>query len=843
MATPQLSPGVLVREVDLTVGRADNVLDNIGAIAGPFSLGPVDESVNITTEQELIDVFGKPSSSDGQYEYWMSASSFLSYGGVLKVVRTSGDNLVNANAKRTRTGEIQQVDGVGIASTTRTPATYTLTGSDYSTSGNGADANFTITVADNGSGLGSTVTVLVTNGGVGFVDNEVITVDGTKLGGNGSTDDLTFSVNGIYTLSGVSTVGQSDLLIKNFDDYNQNYADDIASYIFAAKTAGSWANNLKVCFIDDKADQIVTAGASFLQGIGTCVGLGVSIPLTNEVIAGFGTTSTFTGTLKGIITGQSEDSIDVKIISRVAAGSSTETLITYNEKDGAASISDGQTISIMSAAGVALGSTTLASADAVEDWYDQQTLGLTNSSIYWKSIAPKPTSNVFVTDRNGRNDAIHVAIVDDTGEVTGIQGNLLEKHLFLSKAIDAVSAVNSPQRIWWKEYLAQYSKYVYVGDNPSDASNNEEIFQTFFEDEIWNVDDGPANGLWNQDCQDVSYSVLGNATYNLSGGKNYGTTVGATGDLKAELGDLITSYQLFANKEEIEVDYLIMGPGLENKYQSQAKANYLISIANDRKDCMAVISPHRYDVVSEPDPSAPNVRRYLTAEQITNNIIEFYSPLSSSSYTVFDTGYKYTFDRFNNKFRYIPTNADVAGLMVRTSIFAYPWFSPAGEQRGVINNAIKLAYNPNKAQRDRLYPKRINSIINKPGSGILLFGDKTALGYASAFDRINVRRLFLTVEQALSRASEGVLFELNDEITRANFLNIVEPYLRDVKAKRGLYGYLVVCDESNNTPDVIDNNEFRADIFLKPAKSINFITLTFVATRTGVSFEEVAGTV
>ena len=286
-----------------------------------------------------------------------------------------------------------------------------------------------------------------------------------------------------------------------------------------------------------------------------------------------------------------------------------------------------------------------------------------------------------------------------------------------------------------------------------------------------------------------------------------------------------------------------MGPGLENKYQSQAKANYLISIANDRKDCMAVISPHRYDVVSEPDPSAPNVRRYLTAEQITNNIIEFYSPLSSSSYTVFDTGYKYTFDRFNNKFRYIPTNADVAGLMVRTSIFAYPWFSPAGEQRGVINNAIKLAYNPNKAQRDRLYPKRINSIINKPGSGILLFGDKTALGYASAFDRINVRRLFLTVEQALSRASEGVLFELNDEITRANFLNIVEPYLRDVKAKRGLYGYLVVCDESNNTPDVIDNNEFRADIFLKPAKSINFITLTFVATRTGVSFEEVAGTV
>jgi len=227
----------------------------------------------------------------------------------------------------------------------------------------------------------------------------------------------------------------------------------------------------------------------------------------------------------------------------------------------------------------------------------------------------------------------------------------------------------------------------------------------------------------------------------------------------------------------------------------------------------------------------------------TDNIIRFFSPLGSSSYAIFDSGYKYTYDRFNNKFRYIPCNPDVAGLCVRTSIFAYPWFSPAGQQRGILNNAIKLAYNPNKAQRDILYPLRINSIILKPGIGILLFGDKTALGYASAFDRINVRRLFLTVEQALQRSAEAQLFELNDELTRANFKNIVEPYLRDVQAKRGLYGFYVVCDSTNNTPDVIDNNEFRADIFLKPAKSINYVTLTFVATRTGVAFEEVVGRV
>jgi phage tail sheath protein FI len=227
----------------------------------------------------------------------------------------------------------------------------------------------------------------------------------------------------------------------------------------------------------------------------------------------------------------------------------------------------------------------------------------------------------------------------------------------------------------------------------------------------------------------------------------------------------------------------------------------------------------------------------------TNNLINFFSPLASSSYAVFDSGYKYTYDRFNNRFVYIPCNADVAGLMTRTNVVAYPWFSPAGQQRGILNNVVKLAYNPTKAQRDKLYPLRINSIVTQPGIGTLLFGDKTALGYASAFDRINVRRLFLTIEQALEKAAQAQLFELNDELTRANFRNIVEPYLRDVQAKRGLYGFLVVCDTTNNTPDVIDNNEFRADIFLKPTKSINFVTLTFVATRTGVSFEEVVGRV
>ena len=819
MATPQLSPGVLIREVDLTVGRADNVLDNIGAIAGPFKIGPVDSPIDITTEQELINVFGKPISTDGQYEYWMSASSFLSYGGVLKVVRTDGTNLITANA------------GVGIANTT-------------------------------------------------------------------------------------------NLKIKNFDDYQANYSDDIADYIFAAKTPGSWANDLKVCIIDDKADQIIGVNTTNLGGLGIQVGYAVTTSIDGVVIPGNGSTSTFNGYLKGIITGVSTDAtngnstIDVKIISRVSTATTqynntlvtaatltagigtdivyvnstsglntldtltapglnnlvitsvgatsvslastissainsgvavtfsrlvtiggTETPTSYARNSAFASFNDSDTISIKNSSGIGTVSVEVASE---EDWYDQQTLALTNSTIYWKSIAPKPVSTNYTLTRNGRNDTLHIAVIDDTGSVTGIQGNLLEKHLNLSKAADAVSDVNSPQKNFWKEYLALFSNYVYVGDNPSsgvDTYNNTKYAPAGFEsDSEWSAL-GEGDGLWNQDAQGVIFSSLGNVTYTLKGGVDYSTS----GGMSATLGDLITSYNLFSNRDEIAVDYLIMGPGLNGLNDSQAKANLLISIAGQRKDCVAVISPHRGALLtgSTYESYGPITNR----DTQTDNVIEFFSPLSSSSYAIFDSGYKYTYDRFNNKFRWIPCNPDVAGLMVRTNINAYPWFSPAGQQRGILNNAIKLAFNPSKAQRDQLYTARVNSIVNQPGIGILLFGDKTGLGYASAFDRINVRRLFLTVEQALERTAQAQLFELNDEITRANFRNIVEPYLRDVQAKRGLYGFLVVCDASNNTPDVIDNNEFRADIFLKPTKSINYVTLTFVATRTGVSFEELAGTV
>ena len=741
MATPQLSPGVLTREVDLTVGRADNVLDNIGAIAGPFPQGPVEEVTDITTEAELIKYFGKPLSTDAQYEYWMSASSFLSYGGVLKVVRANDSNLNSANA------------GVGISST---------------------------------------------------------------------------SVN-----------------IKNITDYEVNYDDDSVQFFVAAKNPGSWADSLKICQIDDFADQRLFFNSTNLSGLGMTVGFAVTANIAGgTALIGVGTTSASNAILKGVIVGVntnstdgSKSSVDIRVTERIIAvgGGTTFQSISYAEGDptrafALTGVGKSVTINVTNSGGTAVA---IQTATVLEDWYDQQTLGLSNSTLYWKSLAPKPVSNQYVTDRDGKNDGIHIAVVDDLGEVTGVTANILETHLNLSKASDAV---RDQQLIYFKEYIKDRSEYIFYGRNQSsafvEAVGNEvpQIHPTHsgFTTAGTYVGTSLADGLWGLPAQDTTYSVVGNKTFKLIGGVDYSTT----GGMAADLGSLTTSYELFNDTEGVPLDYLIMGPGLTKKSESPAKANYLIGIANQRKDCMAVISPHRSDVV--------NVTNTNTA---TDNVISFYSPLSSSSYAVFDSGYKYTYDRFNNKFRYIPTNGDVAGLMVRTAINSYPWFSPAGQQRGIINNAIKLAYNPTKAQRDRLYPKRINAIVNEPGTGILLFGDKTALGFQSAFDRINVRRLFLTIEQALQSAAKAQLFELNDDLTRANFVNIVAPYLRDVQAKRGIFDFLVVCDETNNTPDIIDNNEFRADIFLKPAKSINYVTLTFVATRTGVSFDEVAGRV
>ena len=738
MATPQLSPGVLVREIDLTVGRPDNVLDNIGAIAAPFKSGPVEEAVSITNQSQLLEIFGRPQDNDRHYEDWMVASEFLSYGGALQVVRIDGSNLANANAG---------------------------------------------------------------------------------------------------TVAGFST----DLKIKNYDDYEESHSSGAGDWFYASREPGEVNNNLKVCTIDNFADQTIGIATADPGNAGAIVGYGVTVALS-VATPGAGTTTTFTGHLKGIITGVTTDAsvnlkstFDVKIVGRVstaATDAGTEYPIAYEVSNPGKSIEKDDVITFVNNSGINTGGGeatfhTIAAATAV-DWYDQQTLGLTNSTVFWKSLAPRPVDNFYGTERKATNDAIHVAVVDDTGDVTGVQGNILETNYFMSKAKDSEEDGNSPVRNYYKSFLANNSQYIFAGANPgttADVTNSVSAVAGGFSSAFTKVTNGA--GAWGLNAQGVKFNLLGNVTYTLSGGKDYS----ASGGMAAALGDVLTGYNLFENKDEIALDFLLMGSSMNDELQSQAKANLLIALAEKRKDCQAVISPHRANVV--------NVTNSTTA---TNNVLKFYAQISSSSFAVLDSGYKYVFDRFNNEFRYVPLNGDIAGIMARNNTVYLPWFSPAGQARGTLNNVVKLAYNPDKAQRDLLYKARINPVINQSASGAILFGDKTALSYKSAFDRINVRRLFLTVEQALESAANDQLFELNDSETRANFINIVEPFLTDIQSQRGIEDFRVICDETNNTPDIVDNNEFRADIFIQPARSINFVTLTFVATRGGISFSEVTGT-
>ena len=290
------------------------------------------------------------------------------------------------------------------------------------------------------------------------------------------------------------------------------------------------------------------------------------------------------------------------------------------------------------------------------------------------------------------------------------------------------------------------------------------------------------------------------------------------------VGQKKTAYEKFQDADTTDVGLIIAGSG------DATHIDNLITIAENRKDCVVFASPERSEVV--------NIAASVTQ---TSNVKGFFDGISSSSYIVFDSGYKYMYDRYADVNRFVPLNGDIAGLAARTDLIADSWYSPAGLNRGQIRGAIKLAYNPTKTERDDLYRARVNPVATFPGQGTVLFGDKTGLSAPSAFDRINVRRLFITLEKAISTASKFQLFEFNDEFTRANFRNIVEPFLREVQGRRGITDFLVVCDETNNTGDVIDRNEFKAEIYVKPARSINFITLSFVATRTGVSFEEIAG--
>ena len=710
------SPGIVVKEIDLTLGRVTPSSNKIGAIVAPFAKGPVDEPTLVENENDLLINFGEPSSTDKHYEHWLSASSYLAYGGSLRVVRADDADLRN-----------------------------------------------------------------------GFV--------GTA----------------------------SSVKIKGLDHYNALGYDEntLANVVVAARNPGSWSNGVKVAIIDSKADQI-------LNGITTtsiAVGFGVTQAISST-LPGNGSTSTLDGYLKGIITEIGSETLGVKVLSHVSAAG-TETNVDY-QQSGVYAFSNSGSVAIHTSGQSS--SFVSRSYTSRLDWFDQQTIGLTTSStVNWNNLAPKPGTSAYAAARNSRFDEVHVVVVDALGSITGNAGTVLEKHLSLSKAKDAEFSVGNPS--YWRKYLVNNSEYIFGLGAPAGI-----------------VTTGYSSGFtlasdvgWDQDTDGIIFAATGSSTNTLTGGKNYdgGTDIASSGALTASLAELSDGYDLFESTDNYNVDFLLMGSAAYDISTAQALANKLISVAELRKDAIAFISPYRGAALT--DTSSQTAVNVNSAADITDNVISFYAPVSSSSYAVFDSGYKYMYDRFSNTFRYVPLNGDMAGLCARNDINNFPWYSPAGTTRGAILNAVKLAYNPTKSQRDRLYSSRINPVVFSPGAGIILFGDKTGLAKASAFDRINVRRLFVYLENAISQAAKDALFEFNDEITRTNFVNTIEPFLRDVQAKRGIFDYVVICDETNNTAAVIDNNEFVADIYIKPARSINFIGLNFIATKTGVDFEEVIG--
>ena len=419
---------------------------------------------------------------------------------------------------------------------------------------------------------------------------------------------------------------------------------------------------------------------------------------------------------------------------------------------------------------------------------------------FYFNFSNAPTTTDDVSAAGGSNDEMHIAVIDEDGGISGTAGTILETFEGVSQAFDAKTSNGASN--YYPQVIYQQSKFIYWIDHISTLSDGVTKVGTTFDNTVGDA------------------FVVNNVSL-----------VSGTDDFAATNAEIATAYEKFNDAENVDLSLLICGPSQTSADATgDTKATAVMDIATNRKDCVAFISPARADVVG--------VANAITQ---TQNVVGFADGLPSTSYAVIDSGYKYMYDRYNDVYRFVPLNGDTAGLCARTDSIADAWFSPGGFNRGQVRGAVKLAFNPNQTQRDELYKSKVNSIVSFPGQGTVLFGDKTAQTKPSAFDRINVRRLFIVLEKAISTAAKFQLFEFNDEFTRAQFRNLVEPFLRDVQGRRGLTDFSVVCDDSNNTGDVIDRNEFRADIFVKPARSINFIQLNFVATRSGVAFSEVAG--
>ena len=737
----QVSPGVILRERDLTTGTIVGASALTAAISSSFQKGPIGEIVNISDQKSFISVFGTP--SDANAEDWLVASEFLGYGGRLAVVRaeTGVQNAANGGGVLVK-NDTDWISGVGNAKiiAARSAGTW---------------GNSLLTVAVD---RGADQIVTLASAPATTTTNTAFTTTSGKQGRiyswNADSNELAVILD------------NPTALISSADIF-----DEPGDGVVTAVTAGAYPNGL-ASQNGNHTNKATTGGS------GTGLTLNINID---------------TG---GNITGCT--------INSGGSGYASNDTVTVAAADLGAGATDALTVTVNVVSNDNIDIT------SVKDWYTNTAIGSTGLKL--AAIGPRPGTSEFASTRGISYDEVHVAVIDTTGDVSGAANTVLERFTYLSKLSDGKSPEGSS--LYYKDIINNESEYIFHGaaftglNEPVSAGGGKTLGVA-------------SNTLTSGD----KFLLLADHTETLSGG---------TDDYAYTAGEVNGGYDLFLDTEETEVDFVLMGGSMGSESDTISKAQKAVAIASGRKDSVAFVSPHKGNQIGTGGTA-------LTADQQRTNTVNFFNNISSSSFAVLDSGYKYMYDRFNDKYRWVATNGDVAGLCVNASTTNADWISPAGLSRGGVRNVVKLAYNPNKADRDELYQNRVNPIVSFPGTGSVLFGDKTALASPSAFDRINVRRLFLNIEKRVGALGKAVLFELNDEVTRSGFLSNINAYLNDIVAQQGITDFLVVCDESNNTPAVIDRNEFVAELFIKPARSINYVTVTFTATRTGVSFQEVVG--
>lgn len=814
----QISPGVVVKERDLSVGTVVGSSAVSAAMVSSFQKGPVGEVTTISTERELVDTFGRP--ADGNAEDYFVASEFLNYGGRLGVVRAE-TGAVNAGAAaiiRNKTDFESRIEATTPAWkwTAQTPGAWGNS-LDVVIADRGADQY--VVFASTPAGMAAGTNLTFTSGSAAKTA-EVLSWDPTSRRAAVildvptsrlvSTDTLDTPDTGVITGASVTTPGTgftTGTALATTGGSGSGATVDITVNVGEVRTTGS-----------------LFGGSTYVTGTNVATTGGTGSNLTVDI------DSVSAGVIQSISINNAGTGYTVGDTITISTGGNNATfevtavnggITSANIAVGGTLYEVGDTLGVTQAGGASAVLTVDTVQDTsiaitVEDWWTKTnadgsygTAG--DDKVRLSAIGPRPGTSAFAEDRNLHYDEVHVAVIDRDGAISGSANTVLERFLYLSKFSDGKTSEGASA--YYPTFVKETSQYIYFGSHVTAAHNP--------------LTSGPGAAIGvaaSAQSSDTRMQLIGSVLTELTGG---------TDDYTYTPGEFQSALSLFNDKETVNIDFALMGGSMATETDTLAKAGYVVSLANLRKDCIAFVSPHKGNQVSGTTT--------LSRLQQKDNTVNFFSTIGSSSYAVFDSGYKYFYDRFNDKYRYIPCNGDVAGLCVSTSATLDDWFSPAGFNRGGIRNAIKLAYNPTQADRDELYQSRINPIVSFPGQGITLFGDKTALSSPSAFDRINVRRLFINVEKRAEALAKSVLFEQNDETTRLGFNNAISSYLSEVQARRGITDFQVVCDDSNNTAEVIDRNEFVAEIYIKPTRSINYITLSFIATRTGVSFAEVVG--